>query len=111
VVTAFFNLEVDDYDIYMSLPECCEEVLNAPMIVVRINDAQYTIKQDQRLWHNNLIIFWLSLEFTQSVANPNLYLRGNGILMLLYAEHLSMLYPEEVTKAEIDIKASLSENT
>jgi hypothetical protein len=51
----------------------------------------------------------LSLEFTQSLANPNLYLRSDGILMLLYVDDISMLYLEDATKAAIDVKARLSE--
>jgi hypothetical protein len=51
----------------------------------------------------------LSLEFKQSLANPNLYLRSDGILMLLYVDDVSMLYPEDATKAAIEVKARLSE--
>jgi hypothetical protein len=51
----------------------------------------------------------LSLEFTQSLADPNLYLRSDGILMLLYVDDISMLYSEDATKAAIKVKAMLSE--
>ena len=51
----------------------------------------------------------LSPEFKQSLADPNLYLRIDGILMLLYVDDISMLYPEEATKAAIEVKARLSE--
>jgi len=109
VVTAFLNPEVDDDDIYMTLPEEWPEGLNAPTIVVRQKKALYGLKQAPRLWHDDINTFLLSLEFTQSLANPNLYLRSNGILMLLYVDDISMLYPEDATKAAIEVKARLSE--
>jgi hypothetical protein len=46
---------------------------------------------------------------TQSLADHNLYLRTDGILMLLYINTISMLYPEDATKAAIEVKARLSE--
>jgi hypothetical protein len=42
-------------------------------------------------------------------ADPNLYIRGDGILILLYVEDISMTYPEATTKAVIEVKAKLSE--
>jgi hypothetical protein len=50
-----------------------------------------------------------SLKFKQSLADPNLYLRSDGILMLLYVDNISMLYPEDTIKAAIEVKARLSE--
>jgi len=109
VATAFLNPEVDDDDIYMTLPEGWPEGLNAPTIVVRLKKALYGLKQAPRLWHNDINTFLLSLEFTQSLADPNLYLHSDGILMLLYVDDISMLYPEDATKAAIEVKARLSE--
>jgi len=45
VVTAFLNPEVDDDDIYMTLPEGWPEGLNTPMIIVRLKQALYSLKQ------------------------------------------------------------------
>jgi esterase/lipase superfamily enzyme len=45
VVTAFLNPEIDDDDIYMTLPEGWLEGLNAPKIIVRLRKALYCIKQ------------------------------------------------------------------
>jgi hypothetical protein len=55
------------------------------------------------------LAFLLSLGFTQSLADPNLYLRSNGILILLYVDDISMSYPEAATKAAIEVKAKLGE--
>jgi len=109
VVTAFLNPEVNDNDIYMTLPEGWPEGLNAPMNVVRLKKALYGLKQAPRLWHNDINTLLLSLDFTQSLADPNLYLHSDGILMLLYVDYISMMYPEDATKAAIEVKARLSE--
>jgi len=109
VVTAFLNPEVDDDDIDMTLPKGWQESLNAPTIVVRLEKALYGLKQAPRLWHNDINTSLLSLEFTQSLADPNLYLRSDGILILLYADDISMLYPEDATNTAIEVKARLSE--
>jgi hypothetical protein len=109
IVTAFLHPEVDDDDIYIKLPAGWLEVLNTPMIIVRLKKALYGLKQAPQLWHNDINTFLLSLEFTQSQANRNLYLRSAGILMLLYVDDISMLYPEDSTKAALEVKARCSE--
>jgi len=109
-VTAFLNPEIDNDDIYMTLPEGWPEGPNAPTIVVRLKKALHGLKQSPQLWYNDINTFLLSLEFTQSQANPNLYLRNDGILMLLYIDDILMLYPKDATKAGIKVKARLSEN-
>jgi len=49
VVTAFLNPEVDDNDIYMTLPEGWPEGLNTGTIVVRLKKALYGLKQTPQL--------------------------------------------------------------
>jgi hypothetical protein len=51
----------------------------------------------------------LSLKFTQSQADPNIYLRSNGILIVLYVDDISMVYPIDGTKSAIKVKARLLE--
>jgi len=109
VVTAFLNPEIDDDDIYMNLPEGWPEGLNPPKIIVRLRKALYSLKQAPRLWHDDINAFLLSLGFTQSSADPNLYLRSDGILILLYVDDISMSYPDAATKAAIEVKAKHSE--
>jgi hypothetical protein len=91
VVTAFLHSEIDD-DIYMTLPERWPEGLNAPKIIVRLRKALYGLEQAPRLWHDDINPFLLSLGFTQSSADPNLYLHSNGLLILLYFDDISMPY-------------------
>ena len=83
--------------------------LNAPKIVVRLRKAVYGHKQAPRLWHDDITACLLSVGFTQSSADPNLYLHSDGILILLYVNDISMSFQEAATKAAIEVKAKLSE--
>jgi len=108
-VTAVLNPEINDNDIYMTLPARRPEGQNALKIIVRLRKALYGVAQAPRLWHDNINAFLLSLELTQSLADPNLYLLSDGILILLYVDDISMSYPEAAAKAAIEVKAKLSE--
>jgi len=108
-VAAFLNPEIDDDDIYMTLPEGWPEGLNAPKIIVRLRKALYGLEQAPRIWHDDIDAFQLSLGFTQHSADPNLYLRSDGILLLLYVDDISMSYSQAAAKAAIEVKAKLSE--
>jgi len=79
------------------------------MIIVRLRKALYGLKQAPWLWHDDINAFLLSLVFTQSSADPNLYLHHYGILIHLYVDDISMSYLEAATKAAIEVKAKLSE--
>jgi hypothetical protein len=109
VVTALLNPEIDDDDIFITLPVAWTEGPNAPPMVVRLKNALYCLKDAPRLWYNDIDTILLSLEFTQFLAVPNLCLRSGGILMLLYVDDISMLYSEDSTKAAIEVQQSLSE--
>jgi hypothetical protein len=109
VVAAFLNPEINDDDIYITLPKGLPEGLNTPKIIVRLTKPLYGLKQAPRLWHDDINPFLLSLGFTQSSANPNLYLRSDSILLLVYVDDISMSYPEAATKTAIKVKVKLSE--
>jgi hypothetical protein len=109
VVTAFLHPEINCDDIFMTLPEGWPEGLTAPKIIVRLRKALYSLQQAPWLWHNNINAFLLSLGFTQSSANPNLYLHSDGILQLWYVDDISMSYPVTAAKAAFEVKAKLSE--
>jgi hypothetical protein len=47
--------------------------------------------------------------FTESFADPNHYLRSDGIPILMYVDDISMSYPEATAKAAIEVKRKLSE--
>jgi len=109
VVTAFLNPEIDNDDIYKTLPEGWPEGLNAPKIIVRLRKALYGLKQAPRLWHDDINAFLLSLGFTQFSADPDLYLHSDGILILRYVDDISMSCPETAAQAAIEVEAKLSE--
>jgi len=83
VVTTVQNPDIDDDDIYMTLPEGWPQGLNTPKIVVRLRKALYGLNQAPGLWHDDINAFLLSLGLTQSTADPNLSLRSDCILILL----------------------------
>jgi hypothetical protein len=106
---AYLNPEVDDDDINMTRPEGWPEGLKTRTIIVRLKQALCGLKQAPQHWQSDINTFLLSLEFTQSQADPNVYLRSNGILTLLSIDNISILYPKHATKAAIKVKARLSE--
>jgi len=61
---AFLNPEIDDDDIYMTLPAGWPEGLNTPKIIVSLRKALYGFKQASQLWHDDISTFLLSLGFT-----------------------------------------------
>jgi hypothetical protein len=83
VVTPFLNPKVDDDGIYIILPKGWPEGLNTPTIIVLLKMALYGVKQVPLLWHNDINTFLLSVECTQSQADPKLNLPADGILMHL----------------------------
>ena len=112
VVTAPLHPEIDQPDILMNLPELhdlgdlSEFDLTGRNQVVRLRKALYGLKQPPRLWHKEIDSFLLSLNFTQSLAEPNLYLTNN-VMILLYVDHLQLFFNCR-EKAE-EIKGELKE--
>jgi len=109
VVTTFLNPEIDDDDIYMTLPERWAEGLNACNIIIRLRPALYVLKQAPQVWHDDINAFLLAVGFTQSSADPNRNLHSDCILILLYVDDISMSYPQATAKAAIQVKAKVSE--
>jgi hypothetical protein len=88
VMTAFLNPKIDKEDVYMSLPQM--EVTGSSLkskTTVRLLKALYGLKQAPRLWWKDINDFLLSIGFTQSAMDPNLYLK-EGILLLLYVDDI-----------------------
>ena len=112
VVTAFLHPEIDQPDVLMKLPELhslgdlSEFDLTGKDHIVRLRKALYGLKQSPRLWHKEIDSFLLSLGFSQSLAEPNLYLTSN-VMILLYVDDLQLFFNSQV-KAE-EIKGKLKE--
>jgi len=75
----------------------------------QIRKALYCVKQAPWLCHDDINAFLLSLGFTQSSPNPNLYLLSDGILILLYVDDVSISCTQAATKAAIEVRAKVSE--
>jgi len=108
-VTAFLNPEIGDDDISMTVAEGWPEGLNARKIVVRLRKALHGLKQALRLWHDNINDFLLSLRFTQSSADPKLYLRSDRSLILQNVDDIAMSFPETPNNVAIVVTAMLSQ--
>ena len=109
IVTALLNCEVHDDDIYMMLPDGWPESLNAPGIVTWLKKVIFSLKYAPQLWHTDINTFLLSIEFTQSLANPNLYIHSDGLPMPFDIAYMSLSNAEEGNKAVIDVKCRVSE--
>ena len=94
---------------YMTLPEGWPDGLNIPIIVVGLNKALYTLKHQPQCWHNYINPCLVSLESTLSQCDPVHYLGSDGVLMLLYVDDMSLVYPKDAIKAANKVKARLSE--
>ena len=76
--------------------------------VVRLRKALYGLKQSPRLWHKEINSFLLSLGFSQSLAEPNLYLTSD-VLILLYVDDLQLFFnPREKVQVQ-KVKRKLKE--
>jgi hypothetical protein len=90
VVTAFLNPPIDNENVYMSMPPGVK-LLDKRFkrnSIVRLKKALYGLKQAPRLWHTHINEFLLLIGFTQSTADPNLYLMDNILLLLRYVDDI-----------------------
>jgi hypothetical protein len=114
VVTAFLNPEIDT-EMYMRLPDGIEWLETSPgnstetpkCQFLRLNKALYGLRQAPKLWHDEISGFLLSLGLHRSEADGNLYIRSDGILILLYVDDILVLYANESSDKAIDTKNRL----
>ena len=81
VVTAFLNPEADDPEPHMEIPEGWDDGNHDSEITARRvirKKALYGLKQAPRLWYGDINDFLLLVGFTQSKADPNLYIFGDS---------------------------------
>jgi transposase InsO family protein len=109
VKSAFLNPEIDNDNVYMSLPQGIEEVdPSLSSSTVRLRKALYGLKQAPKLWYDNINQFLLSLEFTQSTADPNLYITDKALL-LLYVDDILIIHTKQHGSRGDEIKRQLNE--
>jgi hypothetical protein len=102
VVTAFLNPKIDKENIYMTLPAGMDWIdpRLAEVETVRLKKALYGLKQAPRLWHEEINTFLLSIGFTQSSTDPNLYMQ-TGTLLLLYVDDMLIAETDASTQASM----------
>jgi hypothetical protein len=89
VKTAFLNGEIEE-EVYIEQPEGFV-IHNEKSHVCRLKKALYGLKQAPRAWYEKMDAFLMSLGFSKSVDDPNLYYHivGNECLILvLYVDDL-----------------------
>jgi hypothetical protein len=100
---------------YMRLPDGIEWLETSPgnstetpkCQFLRLNKALYRLRQAPKLWHDEISGFLLSLGLHRSEADGNLYIRSDGILILLYVDDILVLYANESSDKAIDTKNRL----
>jgi len=94
VVTAFLNPDIDRKDVYMLLPPGFPEMRpDLAYSTVVLKKALYGLKQAPRLWYKAIDSLLLSMGFSKSNAEPNLYIQPNFYL-ILYVDDMLMVYAD-----------------
>jgi hypothetical protein len=97
VKTTFLNGEIDE-EVYIEQPEGFV-IHNEKTHVCRLKKAMYGLKQAPRAWYEKMDGFLMSLGFSKSTADPNLYYHivGNECLILvLYVDELFLTGSERL---------------
>ena len=83
VVTAFLNGNLEE-TIYMQQPDGYIQQ-GKELLVCKLNKSLYGLKQSPRCWNKVLTEFMKSLGFTQSSADPCIYVRDSRSLTIVAA--------------------------
>jgi hypothetical protein len=97
VKTAFLNGEIDE-EVYIKQPEGFV-IHNEKTHVCRLKKSLYGLKQAPLAWYDKMDGFLMSLGFSKSVVDPNLYhhIVGNECLILvLYVDDLFLTGSERL---------------
>ena len=83
VETAFLNAtltKVGNQDVLLELPDGCENV--------KVFRALYGFRQSPREWNLLLHSYLLDQGFTQSKADPCLYIKGDSLFVSIFVDDL-----------------------
>jgi hypothetical protein len=97
VKTTFLNGEIKE-EVYVEQPQGFE-VHDRETHVCRLKKALYGLKQAPRAWYGRIDNFLMSLGFTKSSADPNLYFKvvDDGlVILLLYVDDLFLTGVEKL---------------
>nr|GEW36952.1 copia protein [Tanacetum cinerariifolium] len=85
VKTAFLNGNLRD-EVYVSQPDGFVDQDN-PNHMYKLKKALYGLKQAPRVWYDMLSSFLISQDFSKGLVDPTLFIRRNGIDLLLGILH------------------------
>jgi hypothetical protein len=97
VKTTFLNGVIKE-EVYIEQPQGFE-VEDRKSHVCRLNKALYGLKQTLRAWYGHIDSFLMSLGFTKSKADSNLYFKvmnNEPIILLLYVDDLFLTGEEKL---------------
>ena len=97
VKTTFLNGVVEE-EVYVEQP-LGFETHDRETHVCKLKKALYGLKQAPRTWYGRIDSFLMSLGFTKSKADPNLYSKvedGMQVILLLYVDDLFLTGDEEL---------------
>ena len=104
--TTFLN-GVDEEEVYVEQP-LGFETHDRKTHVCKLKKALYRLKQASRTWYDRMDSFLMSLGFTNSKADSNLYFKVEDerpMILLLYVDDLFLTGKEELI---IDVKRRLA---
>ena len=96
VKTSFLNGVVEE-EVYVEQPQGFE-THDRKSHVCRLKKALYGLKQAPRTWYGKIDSFMMSLGFTKSKVDPNLYFKvieDEPIILLLYMDDLFLTRNEK----------------
>jgi hypothetical protein len=106
MVTDCFNPEVNSGNINISLPDTWPEGLNIPAISFQISKVFCSIKNAPRHCYNDIHTTLCSQGTTQCLADPNLWVDIDGVVIRLDCNDISMLDTKLVLQAAIEDNVS-----
>ena len=104
VTTAFLNGKLEE-DVYMYQPEGYVKA-GKERLVCKLNKSLYGLKQAPRCWNKELNIFLSDIGYSQSAADPCVYLK-DGNIIAIYVDDLIVMTDSE--DEMISIKRSLAD--
>jgi hypothetical protein len=97
VKTTFLNSVIEE-EVYIEQPQGFE-VEDMKSHVYRLKKALYGLKQDPRAWYGRIENFLMSLGFTESKVDSNLYFKimnNELVILLLYVDDLFLTEEENL---------------
>jgi hypothetical protein len=97
VKTSFLNCVIEE-EVYIEQPQGFE-VEDRKSHVCRLKKTLYGLKQGPRAWYGHIDCFLMSLGFTKSKADSNLYFKimnNEPVILLLYVDDLFLIGEEKL---------------